>query len=92
MPYTPQDKYEMSLRQAKVDIGQGRGNSMTNAINWAIANKLSLDEAFAICDKIFHYSQVKIDTDYTAWFEANDRQLKIDTGLEPEVINEGEDL
>jgi len=95
MPYNSQDKYEMALRQARVDIGQGRGNAMTNAVNIVLSkptlNRTTeeiLFDVFEISDKIFHYSQVKIDTDYKAWFEANDHQLKLDTGLEVPTINE----
>jgi len=35
--YSEQDKKEMSIRQAKVDIGMGVGNSLTNATNLAMA-------------------------------------------------------
>jgi hypothetical protein len=43
MAYSEQDKREMSQRQLTVDIGQGTGNSMTNAVNLAIA-KLSKEK------------------------------------------------
>ena len=44
MAYTEQDKREMSQRQLAVDIGQGTGNSLTNAVNLAIA-KLSKEKS-----------------------------------------------
>jgi len=86
----------MSLRQAKVDIGQGRGNAMTNAI--VLFSKIVdfkgmkvpeiEDIVFKMADSIFHYNQVKIDQDYKAWFETNDKQLRLDTGVEVPTINE----
>lgn len=99
MPYTPTDKYEMSLRQAKVDIGQGRGNAMTNAVNLCIASghKFESDEKmfewiYNASDQIFHYNQVKIDADFKQWFEANDHQLRLDTGLEVPTIDQSEPI
>jgi hypothetical protein len=92
MAYSPKDKYEMGLRQAKVDIGQGRGNAMTNAITWALAKGLSLDEALELSDKIFHYSQVQIDKDFESWRELNEHQLKLDTELEVPTVYEDTDI
>ena len=89
MSYNSQDLYGMALRQAKVDIGQGRGNAMTNAISWAIAKNLTLEEAFEISDKIFHYQQFSIDKDFKGWLELNDKKLRLETGLEVPTIDYG---
>ena len=88
MPFNATDKWEMTQRQAKVDLGQGRGNSITNAINWAIAKGLTIDQALELSDKIFHYSQVRIEENYKAWLEANEMKIKAELGLIEEVIQE----
>ena len=97
MAYNPADLYGMALRQSRVDIGMARGNALTNATNIVIgagilgkSHEEVLDDIFSISDKIFHYSQVKIDQDFNVWKEANDRQLRLDTGVDIETIYEGE--
>ena len=92
MPYNAQDKLEMTLRQARVDIGQGRGNVLSNAITWAIANKLTLDQALEIAEKLFHYQQVSIEKDYQSWLSANEIKIKMDLGLIEPVIQEEQAL
>jgi len=84
----PQSKYDIAIRQNKSDIGQGRGNAMSNAINWAIAKGLTLEEAFEISDKIFHYQQFSIEKDFANWLKINDRKLKIEVGLETPTVYE----
>jgi plasmid maintenance system antidote protein VapI len=100
MPYNSQDKYEMSLRQARVDIGQGIGNALTNATNFV--NKLyegkeiteddKLEKIFEITKKMFLNSQSEIEIQYQDWFEKNDRTLRLSTGLEVPVIENGEEI
>jgi hypothetical protein len=86
--YTPQDKYDFAIKDAKYSIGQGRGSAMGNAITWAIAKGLSLDEAFEISDKIFHYQQVNIEKDFNSWLSLNKKKLKLEVGLEIPTVYE----
>lgn len=88
--YSAQDKYDFAIKDAKYSIGQGRGSAMGNAIEWAITKGLTLEEAFEISDKIFHYQQVNINNDFKTWLEINDKQLRLDTGLEVPTINNEE--
>ena len=72
--YTIADKREFFEKDAKYNIGVGIGHSINNAILWAIEHKLSLEEAFEISDKIFHYSQVKQDQEFKKFLELNQIQ------------------
>ena len=104
MAYNAQDKLEMTMRQARVDIGQGRGNAMTNAIQFVLGTipegyptddkereKMILF-AFELSDKIFHYQQVKIESDYQSWEAANLDKIKAELGLIEPVIQEEQAL
>ena len=88
MPYNAQDKLEMTLRQGRVDIGQGRGNALTNAISWGIAKGLELSEVLEIAQTLFHYQQVSIERDYQAWLSVNEDKIKAELGIIEPVIQE----
>ena len=90
--YTSQDKYEMTIRQARGDIGQGIGNALSNAVGWVKGNpiyeKLSeneLKQKIEECwDMFFHASQVKIDKAHISWLEINDEALKEKFDIQPD--------
>jgi hypothetical protein len=100
MPYTSLDKYEMSLRQARVDIGQGMGNALTNAVSFVnkfyegkkMPEEEKLEKVFEVAKRMFQNSQSEIEIQYQNWFEANDRELRLSTGLEVPVIENGEEI
>lgn len=98
MPYSAQDKYEMALRQSRVDIGQGRGNALSKAVDLCGASerKFKSDEEmfewiFAAADKFAQFNQERIDTDWNKWFSLNADALKQELGLEEPTID-GETL
>ena len=93
----------MTLRQARVDIGQGRGNALSNAIDYVLAmyahvevdteeklNEEIIQRIFDTADKFFHFNQVRIDRDYESWLALNDQKIKIAVGLEIPTIQNGE--
>lgn len=93
MAYTNQDKYEMTLRQARVDIGQGRGNALSKAVDLfsnltgndqKIIRKMDIemfDTIFHYADKFAEFNQKRIDEDYQKWLEENDDNLKTTLGI-----------
>ncbi len=98
MPYTAQDKYEMALRQSRVDIGQGRGNALSKAVDLCTVSehKFESDDVmfewiFKAADKFAQFNQERIDQDYQKWFSLNADSLKQELGLEEPTID-GETL
>lgn len=101
MAYDSQSKYEMTLRQARVDIGMGRGNALSKAVDYVIAihnseavktdDEYKLSLIFEIADKFAKFNQERIDADYAVWLKENDNKLKIDLGIDVPVIQEGEE-
>ncbi len=98
MPYTALDKYEMALRQARVDIGQGRGNALSKAVDLCRASERKFTDDNAMFEWIFEtanrfaqFNQEAIDKDYQKWFSLNAEALKQELGLEEPTID-GETL
>lgn len=102
MAYTAQDKYEMTLRQARVDIGMGRGNALSKAVDLEILllSKLEsgmakiteeqiIEDIFRYADRFAKFNQQQIDADYAVWFKENDDKLKAELGIDIPVIDEG---
>lgn len=90
MAYSNLDKYEMTLRQARVDIGMGRGNALSKAVDLVVASgvtgrELIESEIFLWADKFAEFNQKRIDEDYNKWFEENDKNLRMSLGLEKQT-------
>jgi predicted subunit of tRNA(5-methylaminomethyl-2-thiouridylate) methyltransferase len=80
--YTEQDKMEMNKRQGKVDIGQGVGNSLTNAI---VVSKAILEREKSVMatredyekeikywlEFLFNVSREKIEEEFRNWININ---------------------
>ena len=71
--YSEQDKKEMNIRQAKIDIGQAIGNSFSKAVD-IVLNKYPkltgdklLGKIFEIRDKCFASNQEKISLEHKSW-------------------------
>lgn len=93
MAYNNNDILGFAKKDAKYSIGVGRGSAMGNAIEWAIAKGLSLEEVFDISDKIFHYQQVKINEDYRNWERDELPKIKEELGMHDVVdVDKGEQL
>lgn len=103
MAYSQQDKYEMTLRQARVDIGVGRGNALSKAVDLYIATiaphltksedkviEAMYDSIFELANKFFEFNQKQIEADYKKWLDENDNKLRIELGIDVPVINEGD--
>jgi len=78
MMYSPQDKKEMNIRQMKVDIGQGQGNTLTNAVHIALfmmnRDKKSLTTREDIekeidywWDKLYGKSSERVEVEHKLW-------------------------
>ena len=76
--YTEQDKREMSQRQLAVDIGQGMGNSMTNAVNLSIA-KLSKEKSI-LTTREDYKKEIEFWLDYL--YKLSREKIKTELGVE----------
>jgi hypothetical protein len=96
--YSNLDKYEMTLRQMRVDMGQGRGNALSNAVEWVKGNHIyekltegelqdKMDEYW---DKFFYSSQTKISEDFDKWL-ADNKDALMDYYKVKELLTEDPD-
>ena len=105
MAYSNLDKYEMACRQAKVDIGAGVGNALTNAVEFvcrqycigdvegdrSLLEEDLLQKVEELQERFLKASQRLIEASYAEWYEENSPRLKEELGLNPEpVINDVE--
>jgi hypothetical protein len=97
--YNSQDKFEMTCRQARVDLGQSMGNSTSNAVLWVKDNPIYkelkeeelLNKIYELAEQFSHFSQTTIDKKYSDWLELNEEELKTNLGLVDKVINVDKD-
>ena len=95
MVYDNQSKYEMLLRQTRVDLGQSMGNAISNAVSWVKDNKIYkdlgeealLNKIYEIAEQFSHFSQITIDKKFSQWLELNDEDLRIKYGLQEKVVD-----
>ena len=76
MAYSREDLISMQIRQAKVDIGQGMGNALSNAIKFAemvgygeMEERKLLDKIHEITLIFFNQSQGDIEEKHQEWIE-----------------------
>ena len=90
--YDNQSKYEMNLRQGKVDIAQGVGNALKCAIEFvskfpsgslAGANKIeeTAEDVIKWTEFFFQSSQRLIKEEYETWRAIEDEGLKTQFGI-----------
>lgn len=98
MAYSNQDKLEMAMRQARVDIGQGRGNALSKAVDlfgdlYPVGQNIPTDYEdmfeliFEWADKFAKFNQKSIEKDYRKWIDENYDKLRIELGLVDEVVD-----
>jgi len=103
MAYSPQDKLDFAIKDAKYSIGMSRGNSLACATQLACAliEKALLkqdnfeDFVYMYADKFHHFNQVSIDQDFQSWIETNKPKLLEELGIvdfEKNIIQEGAKL
>jgi len=89
MPYTPQEKLEFAIKDAKYNIGMGVGNAFNKAVD-LVLNKYKDEGDFQTLlalvedtrDKFFASNQAKIEEEIANWKENNVPGIKRELGIQ----------
>lgn len=87
--YSPQEKKDFALKDAKYSIGMSRGNALAKAVDLVIAKyELSnfgdddlLDIIEKWANKFHHFNQVSIEKDFAEWKSLNEERLNTELGI-----------
>lgn len=86
MPYTPQEKKDFAIKDAKYAIGMAMGNAFQKSVDLVIASG-DINENFedtvkaikGLRDEFFKDNQARIQEEFDKWLEEN--EPKIDEAL-----------